>query len=190
MKPTLIIVTGLPCTGKTTLAEHIASHFSLPLVTKDQIKERMFERLGWSDREWSRKLGLLTYDLMYYFTESHLAGRTSGIVESNFNPEWDTASFRALQKRHPFDPYQVMCVSHPDVLIGRFQERMTAGKRHPGHVDSSYLDEFKATVARGPGRPLDIGGKVVRVDTTDFEKIDYDGLYQGIAGVLQVNNQG
>lgn len=33
--PTLIIVSGLPATGKSTLARRLATHFALPLMTKD-----------------------------------------------------------------------------------------------------------------------------------------------------------
>ena len=37
--PLLILVTGLPCSGKTTLAVRMADELGLPLVTKDDIKE-------------------------------------------------------------------------------------------------------------------------------------------------------
>ena len=36
--PTLIIVTGAPATGKSTLAERLSDEFDLPLFTKDGFK--------------------------------------------------------------------------------------------------------------------------------------------------------
>src|SRR5438046_2407448 len=95
-EPRLIIVTGLPATGKTTLARRLAADLALPLVTKDDIKERLFDRLGWRDRAWSRLLGQATYDLLYYFSELLLAGGRSFVVESNFHPDEATPRFRAL----------------------------------------------------------------------------------------------
>lgn len=50
--PTLIIVTGFPATGKTTLAKKLSEHFSLPLVYVDELKEMMFDRIGnWEDEK-------------------------------------------------------------------------------------------------------------------------------------------
>jgi broad-specificity NMP kinase len=46
--PVLILITGAPCTGKTTIAQHLAGKFQLPVVHKDDIKERLFDRLDYS----------------------------------------------------------------------------------------------------------------------------------------------
>lgn len=50
--PVLILTTGAPCTGKTTIAQHLAGKFQLPVVHKDDIKERLFNRLGWKTDHW------------------------------------------------------------------------------------------------------------------------------------------
>lgn len=148
---------------------------------KDGIKERMFDRLGWSDRDWSRKLGLLTYDVLFYVTESLLAGGISFVLESNFHSVFHTPIFRSLKERYPFEPYQVFCFSDPQILMQRFRQRMDAGGRHPGHTDALYIDEFHITLVQGPGSPLDIGGQVVKLDTAEFERINYAELFEGIA---------
>src|SRR5262245_13500660 len=108
-QPSLIIVTGLPATGKTTLARRLAADLRLPLVTKDEIKERLFDQLGWHDRAWSLRLGQATYDLLYYFVEALLAAGCSAIVEGNFHPAEAAARFRALHDRYPFAPIQIVC---------------------------------------------------------------------------------
>ena len=46
--PVLILITGAPCTGKTTIAQHLVGKFQLPVVHKDDIKERLFDRLDYS----------------------------------------------------------------------------------------------------------------------------------------------
>lgn len=50
-KISLIIITGLPGTGKTTLGRKLAEEFRLPFISKDDIKEFLFDNLGWKDRE-------------------------------------------------------------------------------------------------------------------------------------------
>lgn len=182
-KPLLIIVSGLPCTGKTTLARRLAAEVRLPLVHKDGIKERLFDTLGWSDRAWSRAVGGATYELLFYFTEVLLAAGQSLIVESNFYPD-HAARFLALQGQHPFRPLQVVCRTEGTVLWRRFQARSESGERHPGHVDQQNYAEFRTTLLRGASAPLALDGPVLPVDTTDFSVIDYARLFQTIRGVM------
>ena len=63
--PLLVIVTGLPCTGKTVLAHRLAHDIHIPIIAKDDLKESLFDSLGWSDRDWSIKLGRATIQLLY-----------------------------------------------------------------------------------------------------------------------------
>jgi tRNA uridine 5-carbamoylmethylation protein Kti12 len=53
----LIIVTGRPAAGKSTLAKWLGQRLDMPVLSKDGIKEILFEELGWHDREWSKRLG-------------------------------------------------------------------------------------------------------------------------------------
>jgi hypothetical protein len=56
--------------------------------------------------------------------------------------------------------------------------------RHPGHVDRSNFDEFKTSLLEGVYKNLDIGGKVIELDTTDFSTIDYDQLFESIRSAM------
>ncbi|HEX8858768.1 MAG TPA: AAA family ATPase [Actinomycetes bacterium] len=47
---TLVLVTGPPASGKTTLARPLAFSLGLPLLGKDTIKEALFDTLGNGDR--------------------------------------------------------------------------------------------------------------------------------------------
>ena len=48
-KSLLIIINGAPCTGKTTLGRKLAKQLRLPFLSKDGIKEVLFDTLGWED---------------------------------------------------------------------------------------------------------------------------------------------
>lgn len=181
---TLIIVSGPPCTGKTTLAHKIADQFHLPFVNKDDIKESLFNSLGTKDRAWSKQLGISSYQLLYYFTESILKAGHSLVVESNFRPEYDSEKFRDLITKYSITPFQIQCQTQGDVLFARFKERSESGERHPGHVDYLNYSEFEADILKGSYNPLEIGGEVTYIDTTDFSKIDYHGLYERIRNKL------
>lgn len=179
-KPLVIIISGPPCTGKTTLGQSIAAAFHLPFIYKDGIKERLFDTLGWSDREWSKKLGFATYAILDYFMEVQLGAGVSFIVESNFAPDSGTQTFLKLKAQYDFEPFQIQCRTEGTVLLSRYKDRAESGQRHPGHVDTSTYAEFKEGLLKGKLDALDIGGTLYEIDTTDFEHINYEALFEAI----------
>lgn len=183
--PVLVIISGPPCAGKTTLARRIAQEFRLPLIAKDDIKESLFDSLGWRDREWSKKLGSATFDLLFYFAEMQLAAKRSFVIEANFAAEFHTKKFRALQAKCNFIPLQIVCHANPETLAQRFRTRWESGVRHRGHVDNEIDAQELDTILKRTIKPLDIGGEVIEIDTTDFDKVDYIGLLAEIAMAIK-----
>lgn len=56
MNPLFVLISGLPGSGKTTLARLLAPTLNLSLIDKDEILERLFEAKGIGDPAWRRKL--------------------------------------------------------------------------------------------------------------------------------------
>lgn len=108
-QPKLVIVTGRPAAGKSTLAKWLSQELKLPLVSKDNIREVLFER---------------------------------------------------------------------------FKARSETGNRHPGHGDNDVLGELYKNLTDEKPQVLDIGGLVIEVDTTDFEKINYQAILKQVRSVL------
>lgn len=179
-KPFVIIVTGAPGTGKTTLAQWLADQSHLPLLCKDAIKEMLFDELGWSDRAWSRKLGQASIALLFSLIEVQLRAGQSLITESNFMHPWSTRDFLRLQQCYPFIPFQILCSCDTSVLAQRFTARANSPERHPGHVEVDNMEEFMPTLLQGRIAPLEIGGTLYELDTTDLPTIDYKKLLQAI----------
>ena len=181
LHPFLLIVSGLPCAGKTSIAERLADELGLPLMTKDGIKELLFDALGWKDREWSKQLSQASVELLLYFAESQLAAGNSLIIECNFQPHLAAPRLRAMQAHYTATLFQVYCRADTEALYERFKVR--TGKRHPGHVDEQYLAEFHAQLSQTSQETLDLGCPVVVVDTTDFQKVDYPTLLKAVRDV-------
>jgi predicted kinase len=184
--PLLVIVTGLPCTGKTTVAHRLAREIPLPIIAKDDIKECLFDSLGWSDREWSRKLGRATVLLMYQMVETLLRAGVPLITESYFRPELALAEFQEIQARAPFRPFVIECIAEGQVLMQRWRNRLANGERHPGHVDETTSEEAVASILlQGRNAPqLKIGNMCRVIDTTDFFSIHFDQLIDEIRANL------
>ena len=183
-RPRLILITGLPCTGKTFIGRQIAAHFSLPYLHKDGIKELLFDTLGWSDRAWSKKMGAASYSLLFYFAETLLAAGQSFILESNFSAERDGLTLGALQERYGFRAVEIQCVADGEVLVERFRQRWEAGERHPGHVDPETYDELRLTLLPGRLPRLGLEGEYLEVDTTDFEKVEVEGILETLSKMI------
>ena len=162
--PALIVVTGAPCTGKTTFARRAADALGLPLAAKDAIKTLLFDTVGWRDREWSRRLDEATYAILRHWAEAALRAGRPIVLESNFKPAAHTSHFHELATRVPCRPFQVFLESEAENVVRWFQERAAAGARHPGHRDDLLVDELPAMLVDGRYAPLPLDGPRERLD--------------------------
>ena len=175
VNPALVIVTGPPGAGKSTLARLIAPRVSLPLVSKDGIKEVLYDTLGWHDRECSQKLGHASMALVFYCIEQALAAGCSLMAEAAFIPEFHLPRLLQLRDEHPFELVQIYCTACEAELFRRVRRRWDAGQRHPGHADQAVTPEqFAASVGGGRYGPLAIGGQLVTIDTTHLTAEDVE----------------
>lgn len=157
----------------------------MPVLSKDSIKETLFEELGWSDRDWSKKLGRASVEVMYACARSLLEANQSIILDNAFHPDLASATLRTLQERYGCKTFQVICTAPGDLLFERFKQRAESGLRHPGHVDAQCLDEFRASLAQDRALRLDLDGDWLEVDTTDFSAVHYEAILGQIESALE-----
>ncbi len=184
MKSRVVVVNGLPGVGKTSLASKIASQLGWPLLTKDMIKESLFDSIGWGDRPWSRKLSAASMDLLFLWLQREaLAGRDV-VIEGNFDSSRDTQRFLRAVQQTPTQWVQVLVVCDGEVLLARHRARGLSGKRHPGHHEGALLNELHATLMEGRITPLDLPGACLTVDTTDYVHVNPDHIVQQVWSLL------
>ncbi|HVX29130.1 MAG TPA: AAA family ATPase, partial [Nitrolancea sp.] len=81
--PLLVIVSGPPASGKTTIAERLAGALNLPLLTKDSFKELLADTLHVDGIDWSKKLGAASFELLFSLAERLLVANVSVVIEGN-----------------------------------------------------------------------------------------------------------
>ena len=160
---TYVVVSGLPGSGKSTVARRLAAHTGLAVLDTDDILEQLFDERGVGDAAWR---SALSREADHVFAEL-ASGRGSAclvswwrhprsMTDSGTPTEWLTAL--------PSHVVEVHCVCPVDVAVDRFLRRT----RHPGHQDASksrdsVTRQFEALAALGP---LGIGPGI-EVTTTD-----------------------
>ncbi len=171
--PLLLIITGRPATGKTTLARSLAKDLRLPLIHKDGLKEPLFEALGARDREESRRLGAASLRLQRVIAAELLHANVSLILESNFSESLDGAPLRSLANAYRAQIAQVWLSSAPFAVLERFERRAGSDERHPGHMELAFIEELRLMLSEPGDAPLSLPGPILAMDTTDLSAMDY-----------------
>jgi predicted kinase len=152
----LVIISGAPGAGKTTLAVPLAAALGFPLFSKDHIKEVLTERLGdgGGDLSASRRLGGAAMDLLW-----SLAGQTpTAVLEANFRPKSDYERDRlaGLEARI----VEIHCDCGWTETQRRFADRASRAGHHPAHPLKALTPDLLAEY----DGPIGIG-LVLKVDT-------------------------
>ena len=189
MTPNVILITGHPATGKTTLSYKLADKLNLPLIGKDIIKETLADTMpkpaeDMDDTDWSRRLSIATWRLLYQQTEDLIRAKVPHIVEANFDPKFSDSHWQDLMSRYTFNPIQIRCESDPQTIIRRYHQRIADGSRHMIHVntipDAHYAESIKTHMGwiniEGPRYSFDSSKNIEQNEKVIFE------IVQGILG--------
>jgi predicted kinase len=135
----VFLVTGLPATGKTTLARALAYALALPMLAKDRIKEPLLEVLGAADAAASRRLSDASFAALFALAGEQLVAVGAVVLEGNFRPGEHETALRELLAQAQCPCTQVLCRVPEPMRQTRLKARGADANRHPGHRDAQWV---------------------------------------------------
>jgi predicted kinase len=151
--PFFVVVSGLAGSGKTSVAAPLADALGVPMISKDLIKEALFDAVGTGDWEWSKMLSRAADAAMV-----EIASRLPAAVLDNY---WYAETVEQLLAPLRGQIVEVCCCVDPSVARTRLQNR----RRHPGHADERAPTSARDAVFKRKF-PLGVFGPAIEVDTT------------------------
>lgn len=177
-RPTLVIVCGLPATGKSSLAEGLRDELRWPLFAKDHFKELLYDAVKPGDEEAttteSTEKSQESIALLYAIAREVLRAGVSCIIEANFRPHLAKGDFAPLLAMA--EGRQVHCSIPEDMVIERYRNRSMAGERHPVHVSTGAEEKLEEGIEQGDGDPLPLDVPLLEVDSTEGWKPGLDEI--------------
>jgi predicted kinase len=176
----VVIVSGAPGAGKTTLAVPLAKALDFPLVAKDYVKETMWDALDMppdGDVAASRRIGAAAMEVLWAIAQNC----RQVVLETNFRPflEYERRRLLGLGGRI----VEVRCTCPVELAAERYARRNGSPGSHAAHarrtVTLDFLSQFAPTMGVGP---------VIAVDTT--RPVDVLRLAAEVRSLLTVELSG
>ncbi|MCH5347819.1 MAG: hypothetical protein J1E40_00720 [Oscillospiraceae bacterium] len=179
MNKKVIIIEGYLASGKSTFALQLSKSVNVTYLIKDTFKEALCKNVSVTDRNESSIFSSVTFDGMMYVMERMFETGLPVIIEGNFVPAGvkktdEAGTIRQLIDKYDYDSLTFKFSGDTRILHKRFIEREKTPER--GDVNKMGFDvdlETFDTWCHNLDK-FDVGGKVVKVDTTDFSEIDFN----------------
>ena len=149
---TVILINGVPASGKSTITQALSQTFGLPLLTIDEIKEPFMACFTDIDRPFNRQLGCAAYEVIWSII-GHSPANVIWLVDAWFGFQPRETLQRWL---HPAGVEKVVEIWNqisPELAVSRYATRLQ--DRRAGHPGEEYLPELALLAERA--EPMRLG---------------------------------
>ena len=157
----VVLVNGIPASGKSTLTRAMAEQFGFPVLTLDSLKEPFMASFAPVDRLRNRQLGCAAYQAIW-----KVVGQAPNccvyLIDAWFGSQPKEVLQQGLQQAGITRVLELWLSITPDEAVARYQSRLT--DRMPGHPGAEYLPELRKLAETAQPMAL---GPVLQLDAAD-----------------------
>lgn len=164
----MVMVNGVPASGKSSVASALAAATGWPILTLDTIKNPFLAALPPGDRAFNRMLGRASYAAIFDLIANAPSGSTF-IVDAWFGFQPLDVLQNGLARAGVTDLAEIWCHAPPQTVGDRYAARLS--QRLPGHPGADYVPELIAL--SGTAKPTGFA-PCLDIDTT--QALDIPGL--------------
>ncbi len=161
--PLLVVVTGVPGAGKTTLGSALAGALRAPFLSLDAIKESLY-----GDGAENRDPHELRLAAEAELAVQLYAAERTVVVDIWVAPQRDTDRIATLLRRQSKNITELLCRVPADVAVARYVRRQRSGPHRP--ADEPTLQRIRAAVDHL--EPMGIGD-CLEIDTSRPVNLDW-----------------
>ena len=191
----LIIVSGFPGTGKTTLSKKLVKKYHYSFLSKDLFKEKLFEEYGFKSVEEKKELDKKAEEMFYENLKYNVENDIDTVVD-----KW-LQGINLIEKfisNKDMTLIFIKLTCNPQVACDRYNKRIISGERLSSYValnrypvDTHTVFEKAMTVEamnEKASRKFDRTGidNLIEIDTSNIED-RFDRIFEEITEFLDKN---
>lgn len=182
VKPRCVIVTGQGGSGKTTLSKALGEALSMPVLSRDEIKEGYVNTFGISHDDLPPDTNGVVSRFFFETVHSYLSANVSVVIEAAFQHKvWAPNITTISDASHPF---LIICDIDAELAERRHLQRGLDDPRRPFYHGDPTVAEYRRTGVMLPPREYDppsLDIPTVRVST----EADYDPSIEELVNLVR-----